>query len=242
MKNKPVAFYKRIHSCCATVSSEDILLNFRVDKQKLDFDLIEARRIKSSLAPLNGQFIEEICENYFLIEVFLTADKTFYNTGSMRSVSEKEVQRIANPLIELGWQKGRDYYSQKYSSQKEYLEAQLRYFQGYVIPEWNKDLPVEAYRGALSDEVFNNKGLQDYLSKGGCFGYIGHSQRTYDTDREIETIRLEKSIDPKYIAVFMSHTAGRHFADDLRSREDVRKNFGSYFDRVYDDCIRGLTS
>lgn len=229
--NKPVVFSKQIHSSLSSVSSDDVFLSFRTDSKNLDFELIDGSVIKTKVERfqhLNGEIISEIAENEFLIKVYLVADKTFYTT--FRHSDKNTFNALVSKYLDKkGWSKDSDYLSQKINNEQEFLESQLRRYQGFVIPDWNENLPVEAYRGALPDSVFKNKELQKYLANGGCFGYIGHSQRTYAIDRVLVKMMNNLSIKPQDLAKFVMHSAGRHFCDQVDCEADAEKYFEEYF-------------
>lgn len=227
-QHKPVIFSKQIHSCLASCSSNDVFLNCQLSFETLDFNLVEGQEIKSDkYKMLAGETISQIVENIFLIQVYLEPDKTFYTTRA--SFDTTVFSNIVGVHLKKGWTTEQNYLAIKTSGQQEYLEGELRKFQGYVIPNWERDLPVESYRGALSKEVFEDKKLQNYLAGGGCHGYIGHSGRTFETDRELEKVAKEKGASNEQISYFLSHSAGRHYADQLSSKEDVEKYFSEYF-------------
>jgi hypothetical protein len=230
MENKIIVFHKQIHSTCASACSNDAFLSFRVKTNDLDFKLAEDRHIKSKFAQLDNEIVKQITENQFLIEIYLEADKTFYYRNSFMtdSSASEEFKKLVESYIKKGWGKEADYYSRKFSNEKDYLERQLRNYEGYVIPDWNENLTIENYRGALSDEVFNDADLQKYLQNGGCHGYIGHSNRTFATDRRLEIRAFEYGLTPKQLAEFVAHSAGRHFADQLDSVNDVDEYFEKY--------------
>lgn len=238
MNRKPVVFTKQIHSSCSSFSSDDVFLKAHFSLENLDFELTEGV-INTNLAPLVGETISKIEENIFLIEVYLEDDKTFYKTGDfLRSATKDEMNKLVEGYTKKGWRTESDYLQNKVSNERGFLQRQLRNYEGFVIPEWTSDLPIASYRGALPPNIFLDKELQDYLSEGGCHGYIGHSQRTFDTDRALVKIARKRNATDKQIADFLSHSAGRHFADQLSCAEDVEKYFDEYF--VYRHSNVGL--
>lgn len=112
--------------------------------------------------------------------------------------------------------------------QEEADRIELRRQAGFVIPTWSKDMPISEYQGALSLELFGDDGLQDYLSNGGCHGYIGASERTFEIDMELERACRDRKMSVREIAWFLSHSAGRHFADQLRVPADVEEYLEQY--------------
>lgn len=86
-------------------------------------------------------------------------------------------------------------------------------------------LGVKDFQGGLSDELFCNSTIQQYIVscwienkhfKGyNVFGYLGSYERTLEQDEQVEKALREAGHTTKQIAQFLISTEARHFADSL---------------------------
>jgi hypothetical protein len=224
---------KHIHSNFASWSSSDVSVVKEVNEKQF--------RVSSLVGD------RELCvspEFGFSI-VYLESDEYFVN----KARREQHSFRYQAPKGEFKAYVDAFCLENAYTREHEWLDAQLseywddsrrreterRRAEGYVIPEWSKDIPPADYRGGFSDEVFNQPYLQTYLKGGGCHGYIGHSARKPDVDKYFEERFLEKSGNPSLLAMWLTSTGGRHYADSLedRSFDDQR----GYIDKTVTGCV-----
>ena len=94
---------------------------------------------------------------------------------------------------------------------------------GYI--NYTKDydsMKPEDYYGLL--EKYFTQGTLKYLDGGVVFGYLGHEERTLETDKVIYEF-LDKNTDMKerVNSGFLCHSAGRHYMDNCPSPEELRK-------------------
>lgn len=242
MRNTVVLFKKLIHSCFASFSTSDALLYRPV--ALASSPVIENGKINGNVdMPENeGLCFKVDPDNKIdLLYVYLPDDETFYK----RALAERkyfmahydktpEFTALVASYNALGFVTRdslttdvRAAIARCYEAEEKHRIKQ-REAEGFVIPEWRNDLPAEAYRGALSDSVFLDFDLQSYLSHGGCHGYIGHSNRTFETDKALEAQCVQMGLTSSQIATFLAHSAGRHFADQLDAVEDVYKYLSDY--------------
>lgn len=230
MKNKPVFFQKQLHSSLSSWSSNDVFLYYETESAELDFPIKKGLINTNKFPHLNKENIDGIVENQFCIIVYLESDKTFYAINS--NVTKESLADLTKKYLEkskYGWTTQKPHDLTKKFIEQEYLEKQLKKLNGYVIPEWNVFLTPEDYQGALPDELFNLPTIQNYLDSGGCHGYIGAPERTFQTDRELLRVSAIHKASNEDLAKFIISSKGRHFADQLSSEQDVEKHFTSYF-------------
>jgi len=216
---------KQIHSCFAACSSEDTMLGIDCEP---DFPVFPGYVIQSEKFPfLNGEKIAEVIENKYKCTVYLEADETFYkmhlnslpnpNWGNLRNERRPDYVLLVDNYLKMGWQDRDDLeeigLDKELREEREKLENRLRELDGYVIPDWHADF--NEYQGRLSDELYADKYLQNYINSGGCHGYIGNSDRMYIHDRFIEGVLREEGYSLREIAVFLCSACGRHFGDSL---------------------------
>ena len=234
---------KQIHSGCSAFSSSDVFLKkeITVDEFKKAKKLIHDAEIKES-------------EKYGFTILYTKADKTLYykalrDRNALISNSNSyidELKEIANSYIAEGWTEENEWLDKQTSKQwadEDKEEEERRTQEGYVIPKWKKDLPVQTYQGGFSEETFNHPSLQDYLNEGGCHGYIGHSVRKPELDAYIEKKFLEipsNGHSSRDILVnWLSSKSGRHFGDSLEcsSFEEQKTYIDREVNRLYSDVL-----
>ena len=94
---------------------------------------------------------------------------------------------------------------------------------GYI--NYTKDydsMKPEDYYGLL--EKYFTQGTLKYLEGGAVFGYLGHEERTLETDKVICEF-LDENLDMKerVNTYFLTNSAGRHYMGNYSGPEDLRK-------------------
>lgn len=241
MRNTSVIFSLHVHACFASFSSSDTFLYkaksldsspmIEYDKINGEIDMPEHAAIRFQVDPEN---------KIDILTIWVPADKTFYERGLKKGFTshfnkDPAFLDLVSSYKSDGWAERADLPKDVLAAMERIHEGEekhsieVRASRGFVIPRWESGLPVESYRGALPDSVFLDFDLQSYLSGGGCHGYIGASERTFDTDRALMSVSEGRGISPHDLATFCAHSAGRHFADQLQTPEDVEKYFDDYF-------------
>jgi hypothetical protein len=253
---------RRIHSCFASFSSNDVWLSkcAVVDVPlenswplvgKVGMDIQEGVPAYNPFGPLEdveGYSVEQAgkLDSVLLVNIYLKPDKTFYELGLEKYRNknfkvpnfEEYVNKIKGDwLTELPeefdaiqkrvWERADEEYEDERKSR------------GCVCPPFDKNnKDPEIYRGSLSDEVWNCASVKNYTKNGGpCFGYIGHSERTHETDKRL--LELMKEYPAEFIGYFICHTAGRHFADQLQEGVGaVDEYLVEYMSPVYAEWAR----
>lgn len=250
-----VMFSKHIHSTSASCSSNDEWLKFFTTKEELDFCPIKGRRITSKKFPfLNGETIEEVTGDKLFKGIYFTSDKTFYNKGlhSGRGFlsdgyhNTDGFKALIQSYISKGWlieDSGRNEAQKAYDKREEKRGEKKSKKAGLVL--WmsydnKKKAPLTVYQGGFSDEVFNSPLLQEYISHGGVFGWIGDSgARRPEHDRIIEEGLRERGLSVNAMYNWISSSDGRHFADALcgmpldEQIEEIKKNLN----RIFNLCL-----
>lgn len=196
---------KHIHSCFASMSSGD------------EWVVREVTRREFLDSPVNGEN-RTVSKKHGISIVYIDADKRFYNVNNIRDRPAKDVfdKYIYENYLLKGWTLNHPFVDEALKAHwadEDDERTARRTKEGYVIPRWEKDLPVESYQGGFSDEVFNEPYLQNYLKGGGCHGYIGHAARRPQTDAYLESQWLKHNTDRSLLAMWLTSTGGRHFAD-----------------------------
>lgn len=102
-------------------------------------------------------------------------------------------------------------------------EQSTRKDKGYIngVKDYDKMKP-EDYYGLL--EKYLTKETLKYLEGGIVFGYLGHEERTLETDKVIcEFLDENPDMKERVNSGFLCHSAGRHFMDNCPSQEELRK-------------------
>ncbi len=167
MKIKPVLFTKHIHSCFAGWSSEDVWLRYLTTTKNIN-------PVKGTIrhdSCLDYEVVTEIHENDEFIEVYLESDKFFYDRAlhsgkgvlKDRATKEELAQKVKF-YTDKGWSEI-DHLRQLKALRNEkekILERETNRMKGKIFfAGWSKDIPVEDYQGALSDELFNEPTFED---------------------------------------------------------------------------------
>ena len=87
-------------------------------------------------------------------------------------------------------------------------------------------------QGNLSNEVWNDPDLQEYVNGTVVFGYVGHFNRTLKTDKMLMRYQKQFNVSNKRIVKFMSWREGRHFADILSSKIS-QEQFNKFMGKLY---------
>ena len=190
---------KQIHSSLSAFSTADIMVYRELTRK--------------SYNERSGQ--KTYSSKYGFAIAYAPSDKKFYH--KMRGVDKSVIQDYAQrTYFDTGWTEQPEWLAAQRSKlwkDEEDVYVAKRIKQGYVIPKWDKDLPVASYQGGFSATVFNDEYLQNYLVGGGCHGYIGHAARRPQTDAYLESQWLKQSRDTSLLAMWLTSTGGRHFAD-----------------------------
>ena len=94
---------------------------------------------------------------------------------------------------------------------------------GYITytKDYESEQP-EDYYGLL--EKYLTKETLDYLNGGIVFGYLGHEERTKESDKVIcEFLDENPDMKEKVNSGFLRNSAGRHYMDNYTSPEELRK-------------------
>lgn len=94
---------------------------------------------------------------------------------------------------------------------------------GYInyTKDYESEQP-EDYYGLL--EKYLTKETLDYLNSGIVFGYLGHEERTKESDKVIcEFLDENPDMKEKVNSGFLRNGTGRHFMDNCPSPEELRK-------------------
>src|ERR1017187_10012930 len=88
-----------------------------------------------------------------------------------------------------------------------------------------RNLEPEDFQGGLSDTLFQNPIIQNYIKERelrtesysgyNVWGYLGSNSRTIELDRRVEAVLIEQGLDTESMAGFLISKAGRYFADAL---------------------------
>ncbi len=236
---------KQIHSCNASVSSHDVFLKQKVSHKHIDFPLEVGKIIISKKYPfLNGEIIYQIDGDKKFTCLYLEEDKTFYR-GNLHSSFAKtdEFKNLVQEYIEKGWDKESHFKEEeayrkrrKILYQKELKKAKVVLWMGFEAYQGHPEL----FQGGFSDAVFHSPQLQQYVSKGCAYGWIGNSSvRTAAHDKQIEKGLRKRGISNDKMYNWISSSSGRHFADGLEGytpqeqKEKIEKNL-SY---MYNNCV-----
>lgn len=209
---------KQIHSCMASFSSNDVFVTREIERD--EFLLHHGEKTVSRKHGFSVAYAE--------------ADKRFYAGFLGDRVAATELQAyIEATYLSRGWVMDHPFLKPAQEAQwkdDEIADQQRREREGYVIPEWSKDVPPDAYQGGFSGDVFFNPSLYNYVKGGGCHGFIGHSVRKPKLDAYLERKFLKVDADKSLFAMWLTSTGGRHFGDSLEGaafavqRAYIRKN------------------
>ena len=91
----------------------------------------------------------------------------------------------------------------------------------------------------FSDSVFNCKELKEYVSSGCPFGWIGHSVRKAELDKEIEEGLRLRGLSSSKMYNWISSSDGRHFGDSLDglSSQEQIKEIHKNLNRMFNMCL-----
>lgn len=244
--NKVIMISKHIHSCFTSFSSTDIWLKVFLKYDELDFVPSENEIINSTKYKfLNGETITEITGDSKFMGIYLQSDKTFYNKGSFRTEWHKtdEFKILIGDYIIKGW--GREYNQdyKLYQLRQEKREEIKSKKEGLVL--WYsydnlKKQPLTVYQGGFSDELFNTKGIQEYIADHCVHGWIGHSgARRKEHDQVIEKGLRERGLTVDQMYNWISSGDGRHFADSLEgySLKEQLIKINKYLNHIYNCCL-----
>lgn len=109
-----------------------------------------------------------------------------------------------------------------YKATKE-QEYSVRKDKGYITYTKEYDnMKPEDYYGLL--EKYFTKETHDYLERGIVFGYLGHEERTKETDKVVrEFLNENPDMKERVNAYFLTSSTGRHYMDNYTSPKELRK-------------------
>jgi hypothetical protein len=83
---------------------------------------------------------------------------------------------------------------------------------------------MDKYKGKLNS-IYNTNIIQEYISNGSVYGYLGHENRTANMDIILENIFTRSgTIYKEIICEWVCSKIGRHFLDDCRDEEYFKDN------------------
>ncbi len=226
-----------IHSCFASFSSEDFILYKETDIEGID-------KIKECMSDVTSKIKFGYVTYYFpkneeMIRIVSFQDTTYYNVDNFleKGASQSEMESTANIYVENGFSDGEipilcNAYEEVEEIQREYLRSK-----GFILwdkyENWTKDL----LRGVLCEELLNNPDLKDYIDNGGVWGYLGHTNRRYQTDFWFNEYVKEHPEHTDAIAIWMTSTYARHFMD--RAYEEIETELFRIEDEIDEIISRG---
>jgi len=246
--NKYVTVSKHIHSSNSSWSSNDVWVEVNTTLKELDFAPEANTRIVSKKFPmLDGQFINEVHGDKLYLELVLESEKKFNNGRFSLSAPDihksPEFLNLIQSYIDKGFVKHIQTPEQKaYRDRKEALERIKDKKQGLVLWmgfEALKENP-KLFQGGFSDEVFNSPGIQNYVSRGVAYGWIGHSgARTATHDKQIEAGLRKRGISPFKMFNWITSFDGRHFADSLEgyTKKEQKQKIAKYLNFMFNRCL-----
>lgn len=102
-------------------------------------------------------------------------------------------------------------------------EQSTRKDKGYIngVKDYDKMKPEDYY--GLLEKYFTKETLK-YLEGGIVFGYLGHEERTKETDKVIcEFLDENPDMKERVNTYFLTSGTGRHYMDNYTSPEELRK-------------------
>lgn len=94
----------------------------------------------------------------------------------------------------------------------------------------------EIRQGGISNEVWNQPQLKNYINGGNVFGYVGHEYRTIRSDKMM--MQELKHVRPDVVAEWMTSGDGRHMADGFYRGipdSEMRKRIHEYTKNIIED-------
>lgn len=195
---------KQVHSSFASASSNDEWVTRPITRQEF----------------LAHEGEKTISRKHGFAVAYTESDKKFYDVRSFGARFSKEPFRLHvwETYLANGWSLNDSFLKAAQRAQwkdEEIATRKRREKQGYVIPEWSREIPPAGYQGGFSGSVFRHPGLFDYVKSGGCHGFIGHSVRKAKLDAYFERVWLQSNDDKSLFAMWLTSTGGRHFGDSL---------------------------
>lgn len=244
--NKYVTVSKHIHSSNSSYSSNDVWVEVNTTFKELDFTPEENTRIVSKKFPmLDGQLINNLYGDKLFLEICLDSEKKF-NNGHFSSTDihkTPEFLNLVQSYIDKGFIKHVQTPEQKaYHERKEaadrlkYKKQGLVLWMGFEATKENTKL----FQGGFSDEVFNSPGIQNYISRGFAYGWIGHSgARMANHDKQIEAGLRKRGMSPSKMFNWISSSDGRHFGDSLEgyTKKEQKQKIANYLNSIFNRCL-----
>jgi hypothetical protein len=194
---------KQIHSCLAAFSTRDAFVTRLITRAEF-----VAHEGEKTISRKHGFSV-----------AYSESDKQFYDVRSFSHATKETMGAyIWTTYLLEGWAVNDSFLKTAQAAHwhdKELADTARRTRQGYVIPQWSREIPPEEYQGGFSNDVFFNPALFDYVKAGGCHGFIGHSVRKAKLDAYFEAQFLLLNPDKSLLAMWLTSTGGRHFGDSL---------------------------
>lgn len=137
---------------------------------------------------------------------------------SYLSVYDREAKKTDNATQEYL----KSMLNKHYKATKE-QEYSIRKDKGYITYTKEYDnMKPEDYYGLL--EKYLTKETLKYLERGIVFGYLGHEERTLETDKVVcEFLDENPDMKERVNTYFLTNSAGRHYMDNFDNPKELRK-------------------
>lgn len=237
--NKLLFVTLQIHGNMSSVSSEDVFLYRVIDtlpKLTLSHDSYSRYKIVDGPDWAKGLYtVEKHSHTNKVYTNIYIEDIRFYNRHhGLVGADKNEMKSHVQTYLDKGWltELPPMYKTLRevYDKSEEHDELIERIENGYIIPHYYRNMPAEQYRGSITDDIWYDTELQDYVKRGVVFGYIGSSNRTHKSDISLITFLKMKKWTNRMIAEFMSCRNARHFADQLDHGHNSIEFISSIFD------------
>ena len=179
-------------------TSEDKWLYFELDDDA--FNEIADEEEKQNIQNIDGKLVRCTYGRSYLSVYDREAKKT-----------DNATQEYLKSMLNKHYTAARE---QEYSTRKD---------KGYIsgVKDYDKMKP-EDYYGLL--EKYLTKETLKYLERGIVFGYLGHEERTLETDKVVcEFLDENPDMKERVNTYFLTNSAGRHYMDNYTSPKELRK-------------------
>lgn len=158
---------------------------------------------------------EEECQEVHNIDNKLVRCSYRFKPMSKYEIDMKDVDFVKQGHLKSLYEK-----HFRLSQEKEYDARRDRGYINYTKHYGN--IEPEDYYGLL--EKYLTKETHDYLASKIVFGYLGHEDRTKESDKVIcEFLDEHPNMKERVNSGFLTNSTGRHFMDNYRSPEELRK-------------------
>lgn len=232
------------------MSSSDKWAKLFITSDKVDFIVDKGEIISSENFPLlNGEHINDVEGDEKFTIIYLKSDKKFSDMSRGLRFGEgfagtPEFKLHVQSYVEKGWITERIENSDKdaYDQREKKRTEERKKAEGIVLwMDYEKyKADTKLYQGGFSDGVFNSEGIQNYIKRGGAFGWIGHScARRAEHDKIIEKGLRERGISDKSMYYWITSGDGRHFADSLEgyTLEEQIEKINKRLNSIFNYCL-----